>query len=137
MIRRPPWKAVSILLTALLVLLLLLAAYFGSTDGVRAVRVADGPLRLLASVTQLLYGLLALAALIALGFGHRAAGALLVGWVAALAFGNGLSPIAWGREPIAVGVRSGVITGTWIGLLLWLRGYCRRRAARTSESQAA
>lgn len=121
-------KTVSKLLTALLVLLLLIAAYFGLTDGLRAVRGADGPLRLLASATQLLYGLLALAALITLGFSHRAVGALLVGWVATLALNNGLGPIVWGHEAVGVGIKSGVITGTWLGLVVWLWRYCRRHS---------
>jgi hypothetical protein len=131
-------KTVSTLLTALLALLLLIAAYFGLIDGLRAVRVADGPLRLLVSATQLLAGLLALAALIALGFGHRATGALLVGWVATLAMTNGLSPVVWRHDAIAVGIKSGVITGTWLGLAVWLWGYCHRRATRgASASHAA
>jgi hypothetical protein len=137
MMRSPKLKTVATLLTALLVLVLLLAAYFGLTDGFRAVRAADSPLRVFVSATQLLYGLLALAALIALRLRHRAAGALLVGWVAALAVSNGSGPVVWGHEAVAVGIKSGVITGTWLGLVVWLRGYCRRRAARAPESPAA
>jgi hypothetical protein len=137
MTRSSRLKIVSMLLTALLVLLLLIAAYFGLSDGFRAVREAHGPLRVLASATQLLYGLLALAALAAVGFRHRAAGPLLVGWVAALAVTNGLSPFVWGHASVAVGIKSGVITGIWLGLVVWLWGYCRRRAARASESHAA
>jgi hypothetical protein len=123
-------KIVSILLTAFLAILLLIAAYFGLGDGVRAIRGAQGASQVLVSAAQLLYGLLALAALVAIGFGHRAAGFLLVAWVAVLALTNGLSPLVRARESIGVGVRSAVITGAWLGLVVWLRGYCRRRAMR-------
>jgi hypothetical protein len=74
--------------------------------------------------------------LIALGFGHRVARALLVGWVAALAVTSGLTPLVWGHAPLVVGIASGVITGTWLGLVVWLWGYCRRRAARAADAPA-
>lgn len=134
MTRLPPWKALSALLTGLLVLLLLLTAYLGLREGIGAVGAADGTLRVLASATDLLYGLLALGALIALGLRQRAAGVLLVGWVAALALTNLLGPIAWGHESIRLGIKSGVITGTWLGLLVWVWGYARPRAAHAGGS---
>ena len=137
MTRSRKLKTVSVLLTVLLVLLLVIAAYFGLSDGFRAVRGAHGSLQVLVSATQLLYGLLAMAALIAVGFGHRAAGALLVGWVAALAVTNGMSPFVWGFGSVADGIKSGVITGLWLGLVVWLWAYCRRRAARASDPRPA
>ena len=123
-----PLKTLSRVLLVILVLLLLSSAYLGIRDGVGLVREAHLVFEILATATELLYGVAAVAALAALGARHRSALVFLVIWAAALTATSGLAPVVWAHTSVASGVGSAALVGVIVAALLW--GWRRSSAAR-------
>jgi len=112
-------RTLSLLLTALLVLLLLAAGYFGIVEGLGLVRQARAPAQILATATELGYGVAAVGALVSLASRHRSARYFLIVWAVLVSVTAALAPPVWGGSTVAVGAESGVGSGLLIGLLLW------------------
>ncbi len=112
-------KTLSRVVLALLVLLLLASAYLGITGGLDLVREAHRPLEILATGTELLYGVAAVAGLVALGTRARKAMAILVVWAVALTATAALASVVWGHTSVAVGVASGAGVGAVVAVVLW------------------
>ena len=112
-------KTVSLLLTGLLVLLLLAAGYFGIVEGLGLVRQAHTPLEILPTASELLYGIAAVGALVALASRHRSAQYLLILWAVLVSITAALAPPVWGGSSAVVGAESGVAAALLIGLVLW------------------
>ncbi|HEV8149533.1 MAG TPA: hypothetical protein VGP61_05050 [Gemmatimonadales bacterium] len=99
-----------------LVLLLLATGYNGLVEGVSATHYADTGGMQVATVTQLLYGVLSVAALLALGFRRRRVHGLLVGWAIALTATMALAPVVYGGQSLWKGVLAGSVTALIAGL---------------------
>jgi len=112
-------KKLPLLLTGLLVLLLLATAYLGLVDGLGLVRQARTPLRVVATATELLYGVTAVGALVALASRHASGRYFLIVWAALLSVTAALAPPVWGGSSVAVGIESGVAAALLVGLLVW------------------
>lgn len=130
-------KILATVLTGLLVLLLLASAFFGITGGLPLVREARPALQVLATATELAYGLAALGALVALADRHRSARALLIIWAVCLTLTSGLAPVVWGRAAILVGVESGAGASVVLALLLWGWRWAVLRASGGTPGRAA
>jgi hypothetical protein len=128
-------KTVSWLLTALLVLLLLAAAYLGLTGGFTLLREARSATQWAATGTELLYGLTALPALATLPSRRPWALRLLIVWAAAVTATSVLAPVVWGRTTWTAGAASGCAVGALLALLLWGWHHSRRFAGRPGASQ--
>jgi hypothetical protein len=122
-------RIVSSLLTGLLVLLLLAAAYFGLTGGFVLVREAHTGAQKLATGTELLYGVTALLALVAMASRHKGTLALLVVWAAALTATSALAPVVWANRSVAIGAASGAAVGAVLAIIVGAWLYAGRRAA--------
>jgi hypothetical protein len=122
-------RIVSLLLTGLVVLLLLATAYLGLTGGFALVREARTFAQQLATGTELLYGVTALLALVAMASRHKSALLLLIVWAAALTATSTLAPVVWGNASPAVGAASGVGVAVVLALILWPWHVVRGRAA--------
>jgi hypothetical protein len=120
-------RIVSSLVTGLLVLLLLAAAYFGLTSGFGLLREAHTGAQWLATGTELLYGLTALLALAALASRHKWTLRLLIVWAAAVTATSALAPVVWGGTSWMVGAESGGGAGLLLAVLLWSWHYAGRR----------
>lgn len=123
-------KTVSWLLTALLVLLLLAAAYLGLTGGFALLRQARSAVQWLATGTELLCGLTALPALAKLPSRRPWALRLLIVWAAAVTATSALAPVAWGKTAWTAGAASGCAVGAFLAILLWGWRRSRRFAGR-------
>jgi hypothetical protein len=130
-------KTVSRLLTALLVLLLLASAFLGLKGGFGLLREARSAAEWVATGTEILYGLAALAALAALPSGRPWALRLLIVWAAAVTATSTLAPVVWGKTAWIVGAESGCAVGALLALLLWGWHHSRRVAGRPGTSQQA
>ena len=104
-------KTASLILTSLLVLMLLASAFLGITDGVGLVRQAHTTAQAVATAAELLYGVAAVGALVALASRHKFAPHLLTLWAACVTITSGLAPVVWGGTSVAVGAESGVAAG--------------------------
>lgn len=132
-------KAVVRLVNGLLVLLLLATAYLGLKDGFHLLTEARSAAQWVATGTEVLYGLTALAALVTLPSGRPWTLRLLIVWAAALTATSALAPVVWGKTSWAVGAASGGGVGALLALLLWgwrrsLRSAGRARADRQPAS---
>ena len=110
------WRAIAL---GVLVLLLLVTAYNGLVEGVIATRHAGTPGMRVATVTQLLYGICSVVALLALATKRRWALWPVVGWAAAVIATAGLAPVVYGGAPVRTGVLSGVAAALLLGLVIW------------------
>jgi hypothetical protein len=112
--------------------LLLLTAYIGVVEGLNTAPSAATTGQYLATATQLLYGVLSIASLVAMGLKHRSAGVLLALWGLAVTATAGLASVAWGGSSILVGLVASGATAAIAGLVFW--GW---RAHRTERSRSA
>jgi hypothetical protein len=122
-------RVVSTILTAFLILLLLASAYLGLTGGIPLVREAHTAARALATGTELLYGVAALLALVALANRYRWSFRVLIVWAAGLTATSGLAPVVWGNTSVRTGVVSGAVAGVVLALILWAWHFAQSRAA--------
>ena len=127
-------RIVSFLLTGFLVLLLLASAYLGLTDGIGLLREAHTAARRLATGTELLYGLTALLALVAMASRHTWTLHLLVVWAAAVAATSALAPVVWGGTSWRVGAESGAAVGVVLAVVVWSWHRVARQANRLPGS---
>ncbi len=112
--------------------LLLLTAYTGIVDGLDTIRSATKPLERVAAASQLAYGGLAVATLIASLIVRRWVLPLLLLWGAALTLTGGLAPVVWGEQGALVGVLGGLCTAGVAALAIWAgRRHNRDVAARS------
>jgi len=120
-------KIASRMVLGLLVLCLLAAAYFGLTEGFPLLREARTGVQRLAAWTELLYGVAALASLVALASRLRWTVALLIVWAALVTITAALAPVVWGGASSAAGAESGAAAAIVLAALLigWHR-LCRR-----------
>ena len=125
------------LITVLLVLVLLAAAYFGLTEVFGLLPEAHRPLEVLAVATEFLYGLLALIALVGMATHHRTTPIVLVAWAVAATAGSALSPVTWGRAPAVEGIKSRIVVGLVVGALVFGWRYTRRQLPGSSPPEAA
>lgn len=120
-------RLLAFLLDALLVLLLLASAYFGCKEGVALVREAHTAGQWAATGTEILYGVAAVAGIVAWASRQRWRGWLLLVWALALTATGALAPVAWARSSLATGLASGAGVAAVLALLLWGRRVVRRR----------
>ena len=114
--------------------LLLLTAYTGIVDGLDTTRSANRPLERMASASQLAYGGLAVATLVASLIVRRWVLPLVFAWGAALKLTGGLAPVVWGEQGALVGVVGGLCTAGVVALALWA---CRRHNRGVAERRRA
>jgi hypothetical protein len=98
---------------------LLLTGYFGIREGVPAIRSAVSVGQKVAAVTQLLYGLLGVAALLGVVTRDRWTTTLLTLWGLTLVATATLGPVVWGGTGPAPAVAAGATTTLVVGLVLW------------------
>lgn len=122
-------KIVLSFLTGFLVLLLVAAAYFGLTGGFELLRQAHSGVQRLATGMELLYGLAALLALVALASRHRWTLRLLIVWAAAVTATSALAPWVWGGTTWMVGAEAGATVGVVLAVVLWGWHHVGRRVA--------
>jgi len=130
-------RIVSSLLTGVLVLLLLAAAYLGLTGGFGLLREAHTGVQRLATGTELIYGLTALLVLVALASRHQWTLHLLVLWAAAVAATSALAPVVWGGASWTVGAETGGAVGVLLAVVVWSWHYVGRRVSRGGKPHAA
>ena len=108
---------------AVVVLLLLATAYNGIFEGLNAARHASTLGQRVATVTQLAYGVLAIAAIVAVAIRHRITLALLVGWAAALVATAALAPIVYGGASVVVAAVAVILVALVTGsvIVAWRR----------------
>jgi hypothetical protein len=112
----------------------LLSAYTGIVDGLDTSRSATQPLERVAAASQLAYGGLAVATLVALPIMRRWVLPLLLLWGAALTLTGGLAPVVWGEQGALVGVLGGLCTAGIVALVVWA---CRRHNRDVAEGSRA
>ncbi|HEY2798552.1 MAG TPA: hypothetical protein VGK26_11740 [Thermoanaerobaculia bacterium] len=113
-----------------IIALLLLTAYTGIADGLDTLRSASGPLERVAAASQLAYGALAIASLLASLILRRWVVPLLVLWGAVLTLTGGLAPVVWGEQNALVGLLAGLCTAGIAALALW---GCRRHNVELAD----
>jgi hypothetical protein len=106
----------------LLVLALLACAWNGLREGSRELHNDDTPAMRVATVTQLLYGALAVLALLALAVPawRRRVFPLLICWAVATTLTGGLAPVVYGGSSLGIGVAAGALTALIAGGLVWV-----------------
>lgn len=104
----------------LLVLLLLLTAYTGLTDGLNQIHVATGAGQWAAIAAQLANGIFAILALAAMGARHRIATLFIHGWCVTAILISTLAPIVYGGASVVVGLASGAAAALLAVLVLWI-----------------
>jgi len=122
------WRSIGL---GVLVLALLASAYNGLWEGWSELQNDDTPPMRLATATQLLYGLAALLALLALArrATRRWVFPLLLVWAFATTATATLAPIVYGGRPLGTGIAAGAITALLVGPAVWLwRRACRKRS---------
>jgi len=122
------WHSIGL---GVLVLALLASAYNGLWEGWSELHNDDTPPMRVATATQLLYGLAALLALVALALrpARRWVFPLLLVWAVATTSTATLAPIVYGGRPLGTGIAAGAITALIVALPLWLwRRACRKRS---------
>ena len=110
-------KTLAWLLTAVLALLLLASAYFSLTAAVGLVRAAHALGQQVATVSELLYGVSAVLALVLLARRHPWSLRVLIVWAAAVTLTTALAPVVWGKTAWGIGVKSAVLAPAPIGLV--------------------
>jgi len=100
------------------VALLLLCVYSGIVDGLDSARSAATPGQRIAGASQLVYGIAAAAALLALLLRRRWSMPLLLVWGASLTLTGGMAPVVWGEQNALVGLIGGASVALIVGLAL-------------------
>lgn len=103
-----------------LVLLLLLTAYSGLTDGLENVRHVVGVGQWMTIAAQLLFGVCAILALAAMGARHGSAKRFLYGWCVGTTLTSGLAPVVYGGANLLIGFVSGAAGAIISFIMLWL-----------------
>jgi len=103
----------------IVIVALLLTGYNGVVEGINATRFADTPGMKVATATQLLYGLGAVAALAAMGFRRRLVFPILVVWGLAVTATGALAPVVYAGRSFGLGAAVGATTALVVVLLLW------------------
>lgn len=101
------------------VVLLLFCAYGGIVVGLDALRSVSTPGQRIAGASQLVYGISAVAALLALLLRRRWSMPLLLVWGAALTLTGGMAPVVWGEQNALVGLLGAAVVAPIVGLVLW------------------
>jgi hypothetical protein len=113
------------------VVLLLFCAYSGIVGGLDALRSVSTPGQRIAGASQLVYGISAVAALLALLLRRRWSMPLLLVWGAALTLTGGMAPVVWGEQNALVGLLGAAVVAPIVGLVLWA---CRSHNRGTVSS---
>ena len=103
----------------ILVIFLLAGAYNGLVEGINATHHADTPGMRVATVTQLLYGVAAVVALLALATKRAWSRWAVLGCFLAASVTGGLAPVVYGGEPVRTGLLSGAVSALLLGLVYW------------------
>jgi len=124
------------ILTTVILLLLLATAYNGIVEGLNATHFASTTGQRIATLTQLGYGVLALAAMVAMGLKHAMTTAVLVLWGGAIVVTALLAPVVYGGTSIGVAIGAGLASTIVVGLVIlgWQRS---RRSPTEAASPAA
>jgi hypothetical protein len=99
------WQKAS---TAAILLLLLATAYNGTVEGLNATRYASSIGQRIASVTQLAYGALAIAAILGIALRHPMTITVLVAWGGAVVSTAALAPVVYAGASASVGLGAGL-----------------------------
>jgi hypothetical protein len=118
-----------------IVALLAVCAWNGFEDGVTNLRAPGTPGQRVATVTQLVYAVCALLAIVALLGRSRYTVALLVVWDVAVTITAGMAPIVWGQTGLGPGLIAGAATGAVAALVTW--GAVRHLRAVTPPARRA
>lgn len=110
--------------------MLLLTAYGGLVDGAGSLRSVSTIGQRVAASTQLAYGALSVACLVALVAARGWMGRLLVVWAVALTLTAALASVFWGGTSIVIGVVAGFSVALVASLVLWAWRVEERGAAR-------
>lgn len=124
--KREPGRVWRGLALGVLVILLVASVYNAVVDGMPATHYADTPGMQLATVTQLMYGGFALAALVGLVAKRSWTIRHLFGWALSASITAGLAPVVYAQQPVLIGVLSGAAAALLLFLLVW----AWRRTAR-------
>ena len=114
--RASPLRVVCLIL---LMILLAACAWNGLYEGIIATRHADTPGMQAATVTQLLYGVFGLAALLALWRKREWVTPLLIGTGIASSLTAGLAPVVYAGTDVSTGIAAGLITAVVFVLAVW------------------
>jgi hypothetical protein len=112
-------KVLLVLRYSVVIVALLLTGYKGLVEGVNATHVADTPGMKVATATQLLYGVTAVAAILAMRLWPRLVFPILIAWGLAVTATGALAPVVYAGRPLGWGVSGGALTGAVVSLLLW------------------
>lgn len=122
-----------ILRVGLVASLVAFCADAGIEDGMRGFAGSQTAGQRVASMTQLLYGALSVAVLLAMAFRPRWVAALLLAWGAALTVTGALATVVWGEQGWGVAAVAGVSIAGVFALILWAwRAHLRASAPRES-----
>jgi hypothetical protein len=124
------WHKLRFLLIAAV---LVLTGYLGIQEGINAVGDASSLGQKVAAVTQLLYGLFAVAAFVAALAKHRSTFVLLAIWGLMLTATAALAPVVWGETDLRPAAIAGFCAAVIAGLVLWGWRY-HARPPRPSEA---
>ncbi len=98
---------------------LLGAVWFGIREGIDGFTDAETTFQRWAAASQVLYGVLAVASLLAL-FTRRAwLRPVLIAWALVLTLTGTVATVAWAGAPWSAGLMTGVLTAVVAGLVTW------------------
>ncbi|HSB54033.1 MAG TPA: hypothetical protein VLD58_06740 [Gemmatimonadales bacterium] len=109
-----PWQRLRLIAV---IVALAATVWLGVRDGMDSLHGARGSLQTATAVTQILYGVLAVAALAALLARPRWIRPALAAWVAMLVLTGAAAPVVWGGADWWVGVLSAGVTLLLAGLV--------------------
>lgn len=127
-------KILCTLLTALLTSVLLASAYFSLTAAIGLIRAAHALGQQVATLSELLYGVTAVLALVLLARRHPWSLRVLAVWAGAVTLTTALAPVVWGQAAWAVGAASAAAVAFGLGVFLGTWQFVRVRAARLGTS---
>ena len=98
---------------------LLSTVWGGLSDGIQNASGPGSAGQRVATATELLYGVAAIAALWALFAGKRWLGAALAPWIVGTTVTAGLAPVVWGGADWRAGTTSGIAAGVVTVIVAW------------------
>ena len=127
---------------AALTSILVLAWYLGSVDGFNHAHSSRNLAESVTAAAQLVYGTLALCALIAVHKSHRSARPFIEFLGAIFVATAMIQPVAWGKSLMPFGILSGLVASIVVGLIVWLWGadrpeFVAQRAPSKSQGAKA
>ena len=98
---------------------LLAAVWFGLKEGADGFMDAGTTFQRWAAASQLLYGVLAVASLVALFTGRAWLRPVLIAWAVVLTLTGTVATVAWSGAPWTAGLMAGALTALVAGLVAW------------------